>query len=303
MSVQASAWVIENSQHKGSELLCLLMIANHAHADGTNAFPSIETLARECRMSARQIARILVRLEASGELKIERSGGRLVHRYELQMSPSNPDKMSTLEAVNPDNLSTLTDNSTLTNPPPNPDILSFNPDISGVNPDVAMSYEPITIKNQKKEPSDSAAVRRPRKTRSVKPHKRDERQRDPLSNHPAIRLVKQLTGYYPRRILYDDIIAALGEHPDFPKAKACALEWAKRGYRADNHNWVFDWYVNGIPERNVNGKSSNGSGESTNLKRHRENYERFGRTGAGAPVVPDPDGIPGSVPVRPPDRR
>ncbi len=76
MSVQAMSWVIEHSRHKGAELLCLLMIANHAHADGTNAFPSIETLARECRMSERQIKRIIQKLEESGELRVERGVGR-----------------------------------------------------------------------------------------------------------------------------------------------------------------------------------------------------------------------------------
>lgn len=233
------------------------MIANHAHADGTNAFPSVETLAKECRMSERQISRILPRLEQSGELKIERSAGRLSHRYAIPCL-LNPDKMSTLDSPNPDNLSTLDQDPTLTYSTLNPDIWEPNPDISGVNPDIAMSTEPITIKNQKKEPSDSAATptapQRPRKKPgAIKPHKRDERKRDPLSNHPAIQLVKQLTGYYPRRILYDEIIQVMGGHPNFPKAKACALEWAKRGYRADNHNWVFDWYVNGITE-NGNGR-------------------------------------------------
>lgn len=84
MSVQAQSWVIANSRHKGSELLLLLMIANHAHADGTNAFPSTGTLAKECRMSARQIRRLLRILEASGELITHRHDGK-AHSYSIRM--------------------------------------------------------------------------------------------------------------------------------------------------------------------------------------------------------------------------
>lgn len=84
MSVQAQSWVIQHSQHKGSELLLLLMIANHAHADGTNAFPSLKLLAKECRMSRRQIARLVKTLEASGELQVRRRGTR-TNSYSIRM--------------------------------------------------------------------------------------------------------------------------------------------------------------------------------------------------------------------------
>ena len=117
MSVQATSFVIENSKHKGSALLCLIMIANHAHADGTNAFPSIHTLAKECRMSERQIARIITELEASGELKVERSAGKKPHAYAVKMT-TNPDKLS---RFNPDKMSSL-GCSTLTSCHSNPDI-------------------------------------------------------------------------------------------------------------------------------------------------------------------------------------
>lgn len=103
----------------------------------------------------------------------------------------------------------------------------------------------------------TAPQRAARKSAGPKPHKRDERQRDPRGKFPAIQLVKQLTGYYPRNILYDKIIEVLGDHPDFHRARECATEWAARGFRMDNHNWIFDWYVNGIPEA----KNGNGSGQ------------------------------------------
>jgi hypothetical protein len=88
MSVQASSWVIEHSQHKGSTLLVLLMIANHAHADGSGAYPSLSTLARESRLSQRQVIRILKQLERSGELTVVRSkeaGLNNVNYYTVMM--------------------------------------------------------------------------------------------------------------------------------------------------------------------------------------------------------------------------
>ncbi len=171
MSVQASSWVIEHSKHKGSSLLVLLMIANHAHADGTNAFPSLQTLARECRMSLRQISRIVDALEKSGELRVERSGGRLSHRYALPLMQrgqdvvsDNPDILSTL---NPDNLSTLAD-ATRTFPTP-------NVDISAPNVDIAMSPDPsIEPLREKKEEEEGASRERASAPASPKSNVCDE---------------------------------------------------------------------------------------------------------------------------------
>ena len=75
MSVQAISWVIEYSRHKSGDLVVLLMIANHARSDGTGAWPSTETLARESRMQRRQVQRCIRRLEDSGELFTQRAAG------------------------------------------------------------------------------------------------------------------------------------------------------------------------------------------------------------------------------------
>jgi hypothetical protein len=69
MSVQAMSWVIEHSKHKGNAFVVLLMIANHARADGTGAWPSVKTLAKEARISSRSVQNTLRRLERSGELQ------------------------------------------------------------------------------------------------------------------------------------------------------------------------------------------------------------------------------------------
>jgi|SRR5208283_31130 len=75
MSVQAMSWVIDNSEHKLGSLLVLLMIANHAKSDGTDAWPSVRTIARESRLSETQTHRCIRKLQRSRELAVEVGGG------------------------------------------------------------------------------------------------------------------------------------------------------------------------------------------------------------------------------------
>jgi hypothetical protein len=89
LSVQAISYVIENSKHKGSYLLTLLMIANHAHSDGTGAWPSIATLARETRLSPRGVQYCIGYLRESGELLvIPDAGPRGCNAYAIAMTQS-----------------------------------------------------------------------------------------------------------------------------------------------------------------------------------------------------------------------
>jgi len=82
---------------------------------------------------------------------------------------------------------------------------------------------------------------------------------DPRSQHPAIQLVKKLMSRYPDKIWYDDIIEIVGEEPDVGKLTACRKDWIGRGWNSNSLDWI-PWYRDGIPERNGNGKQSNGSG-------------------------------------------
>jgi hypothetical protein len=77
MSIQAMSWVLENSGHGGSELLVMIVIANHCHSDGTGAYPSIETIAEEARMSTRGVQYVIQRLldAPDKELVIEPDAG------------------------------------------------------------------------------------------------------------------------------------------------------------------------------------------------------------------------------------
>ena len=77
MSIKVMDWVWQHSTHKGSALLLLLAIADHAHDDGDGAYPSIATLAQKTRMSERQTTRLIQDLVESQELVVGYKEGPL----------------------------------------------------------------------------------------------------------------------------------------------------------------------------------------------------------------------------------
>lgn len=84
MSIQAMHWVWELSKSEYGCRLVMLSISNHTNAEGENAWPAIATIAREARLSARQVQRILPILVAMGELEIIPGAGfRGTHLYRL----------------------------------------------------------------------------------------------------------------------------------------------------------------------------------------------------------------------------
>lgn len=125
MSWQATNWVIQNSQHKGSALLVMLCIANCANEDGTDCWPNKARLARDTRLSVRQLDRTVNQLEASGELAVRRSTGRYANHYGFPLMQVNPDKMTGLKPTKA-----------------TPSSLPPNPVISDTNPVIAMSHDP-----------------------------------------------------------------------------------------------------------------------------------------------------------------
>lgn len=73
---------------------------------------------------------------------------------------------------------------------------------------------------------------------------------DPRSNHPAIQLVKGVTGRMPPKPIYDYLIKELGDHPDGVKFARVFEAWCLRGFKITNYEGQIDWYKNGIPQKN-----------------------------------------------------
>lgn len=99
------------------------------------------------------------------------------------------------------------------------------------------------------------------KTAAKTPHpKGDER-----TKHPAIQCFRGVTGKYPPKAVYDDVIKEFGESPDGKKFADVFRVWVKRGFKPTNIEGLLVWYRDGIPEWGGNG---NGSKQQT---RHEKN--------------------------------
>ena len=68
MSIHVMSWVLRNSEEKLGRRLVLLVLADHAKDDGTSAWPSVETIGREARLSRRQTQANLRALEDAGAI-------------------------------------------------------------------------------------------------------------------------------------------------------------------------------------------------------------------------------------------
>jgi hypothetical protein len=75
MSVEALSWVFQHSESSLGSRHVLLSIANHAKSDGTGAWPSVPTIARESRLSVRQVQRCFTVLVNLGELRLSKETG------------------------------------------------------------------------------------------------------------------------------------------------------------------------------------------------------------------------------------
>lgn len=102
MSIQAIAWVLEESESEGLARLVLLAVANHADAQGWNAWPSVAQIGVEARVSRRTVFRAIEELVELGELSITHSGGGrgLTSHYHL---PKLPQKRCQADTVSPEN--------------------------------------------------------------------------------------------------------------------------------------------------------------------------------------------------------
>ena len=79
--------------------------------------------------------------------------------------------------------------------------------------------------------------------------KKKKKPKDERSMSPAIISFRRLTGLYPPKVNYEQVISVLGDQPDEAKMKKCYQDWCGRGFKPTNINWLLDWYVNGVPVR------------------------------------------------------
>lgn len=93
-------------------------------------------------------------------------------------------------------------------------------------------------------------------------NEKPSRKRDERLNHPAILLIKGVTGKYPPKGSFDFVIKRLGASPDGKKFAGVHEAWTARGFNPTNLEGQLNWYRDGIPPgkvNGVNGTAKNGS--------------------------------------------
>jgi predicted transcriptional regulator len=114
-----------------------MTLASYANPDGSNAYPSITTIAVNCGLSDRQMQRIITWLEKHGLLHVEyKKGPKGQNRYRL-LFPADPD--STVSTSDPD-ISEV-----------NSDIVESDPDILGYVPGHSHVTQPEDRIDRKRE--------------------------------------------------------------------------------------------------------------------------------------------------------
>ncbi len=105
------AQVWETSKAEGGALLVLLALADESR-DGVQCFPSIALLGRKARMSARNVQRVLDKLQAMGELEIIKTAGRgntndyrILAPHNLELVFELDEKVKNCHQLKGDNLS------------------------------------------------------------------------------------------------------------------------------------------------------------------------------------------------------
>ena len=77
------SWVLRHSDATLGDRLVLIVLADHAREDGTSAWPSLETIAQQSKLSERQARRCLRNLEELGEIKETGRSRKGTHIYDF----------------------------------------------------------------------------------------------------------------------------------------------------------------------------------------------------------------------------
>ena len=106
-----------------------------------------------------------------------------------------------------------------------------------------------TTQKNKSEITDSAG--KPAASPRSSGKKDSSSKADPRSKHPAILLIKGVTGNFPPKSLYDWIIQELGDCPNGELFAFCNREWDAHGFKPNNLSGKIEWYKQGGPPANL----------------------------------------------------
>ena len=85
MSIHCLSHVMKHSEAQLGARLVLFVLAEHAHDDGSESYPSVETLVERSRLSRRSVQHALRRLEADGMITADGLGPRRTAKWRVVM--------------------------------------------------------------------------------------------------------------------------------------------------------------------------------------------------------------------------
>lgn len=265
MSASWMGYFFDNTDLDGSLLLLALAIADHADANG-RCGPGTAILAKKIRKQERQTKALIKQLEQLGHVEVNRGSGR-GHKSGYQLKKVQPTApFSSAEKVQSSAPFMTEERVQPVTPFLEEKVQPSAPftENKGCNFDAERVQFPCTpLKEEPFKPfslgsaaiADDLAPSRPANGARSKP---DERK-----DHAAIRALRDVTGRYPHKLLWDDLIAALGDEPNVERLRNCLTRWVGRGYNPLNFAWALDWYREGIPAHvTAPAASSNGNGKA-----------------------------------------
>ena len=287
MSVRVMSAVWSYGPTDSSQRFVLLALADNASDDGGNAYPSVEELARKCALSERTVIRALDALVTGGYLtRRRRQNTSNVYQIVLArlvsdtVSPSVSDNLSyTGESVS-DTVSPRKcqiDTPYVTPCHPVSDTMSHDPSLNRpVNRQINHQGEKRgAVAPAPPAPADPPFQPVPEEVQRQK-RRRGIKEPEPAltSTAPAaVKLLADLTGYWPGDDVAPALVKEFGETPDEPALGKAVEFWRLSGYKLTNWLGIAEWYkeIRRRPDwtpqdRFKSGNGANGHGKAAPAK-------------------------------------
>ena len=222
----------------------LFMIADNAADDGSNAWPSVETLAHKTALSERSVIRAINALVADGYLIRQRrkDTSNIYQIVTAKLAPTVSDNLSP----------TVSDNLSPTQVTQRHQGRCQDVTYAGdtVSPDPSLLNHPLNHPLGRESGASAPAPTPPAfqpVPQEVKRQKVRKGIKDPeptltATAPPAVTLLHRLTGYWPGEDITDALVDRLGPHPDETAMQQAVQLWRLNGNKPTNYAGICDWY-------------------------------------------------------------
>lgn len=194
MAINWVEGVLENSNHTGTNLLLMILLAESANRDTGCCYPGIPTLARLMRCSERNVQKRIADLVESGEITVRRNGSHArTNLYTLSPALLDTNHSSPIET----NYSSPSEPTPIRTTVHHHDEPQFTPDTNSSSPKPLV--EPLV------EPLDISRAKKRRTPRQQKPFPADWQ---PNAQDIAFAISKGM----PESVIPDEVVKIIDHH-------------------------------------------------------------------------------------------